>query len=133
MRGGYCDTTTSPNVERVVFRFQINGTSDPDFVVPGFQGVTEVTRASAGVFNITFATKYPVMIGFFGSVLEGTPAHDLIVKASAVGYNSTTGILQVTVVGADGGTAVEDPINDDWVFCEVFFAKFSGQHAAAAI
>lgn len=134
MRGGYCDTTTSPEVERVIFRFQINGTSDPDVLLPGFQGVTDVTRAgSAGAFDVTFATKYPVMLGFLGTVLEGTPANDLIVKVSAVGYNSTTGVLRVTVVGADGTPIAEDPVNDDWVFCEVFFARRSGMHAAVAI
>lgn len=133
MRAGYCDTTTSPEVERVVFRFQINGTSDPDVLVPGFQGVTDVTRVSAGVFDITFETKYPTFIGMLGHVLEGTPAHDLILKTSAVAYSATTGILRVTVVGADGSTAAEDPINDDWVFCEVFFGRRSGMHASKAI
>lgn len=134
MRAGYCDTVTSPEVERVVFRFQINGTSDPDLLVPGFQGVSDVTHVSAGVFDVTFETKYPTFIGALGTVMEATPTHDLLVKVSGPGaYSATTGILRVTIVGADGTPAAEDPVDNDWVFVEAFMGRRSGMHASKAI
>ena len=113
----------SPELVKVCFRFQINGTSDPDNILPAACMVSNVTRTSAGLFSITFIEKFPVCIGFTGSVLESTQAHDLIVKSSAGAYSATTGITTVTVVGADGSTAAEDPADNDWVYCEFLFCR----------
>lgn len=116
--------TGSPELVKLSFRFQIDGTNDPDNVRPAGI-VTDITRTSDGLFAITFAEKYPVFIGLVGSVLEATPAHDLIVKSSVAAYSSTTGILSVTVVGADGSTAAEDPADNDWVYVEATFCRNS--------
>lgn len=123
----------SPNQVTCKFRFQINGTSDPDNVVPGNTCVTEVTRTSAGLFVITFAEKFPVFLGAVGAVLESTQAHDLICKFSVGGYDASTGLLTMTVVGADGSTAAEDPADNDWVYIEATFCRNSTQAPSAAI
>lgn len=133
MRAPFNEVVTSPELVVVKFRFQINGTSDPDFVVPGSQGVTEVTRTSAGLFVVTLAEKYPTFVGAVGTVLEATQAHDLICKFSVAGYVASTGKLTFTVVGADGSSAAEDPADNDWVYVEATFGRRSGMHAQAAI
>jgi hypothetical protein len=129
----YLAQTTSPELVRVCFRFQINGTSDPDALYPGYQGVTDVARVSAGVFDITFADKWPALVGLTGTVLEATPAHDLAIKAALAGYDSSTGILRITVYGADGSTAAEDPVDNDWVYLEVTFARRNALQASVSI
>lgn len=129
----YSDLVNSPEQVTIKFRFQINGTSDPDNVVPALSGVTEVTRTSAGLFVVTFAEKWPVFIGATGSVLEATQAHDLIVKTSVAGYVPSTGLLTLTVVGADGSTAAEDPPDNDWVYVEATFCRRSGLAPSGAI
>jgi hypothetical protein len=129
----YLAQTTSPELVRICFRFQINGTSDPDALYPGYQGVTDVSRSGAGVFVVTFAEKWSAMVGFTGTVLEATPAHDLIVKAALAGYDASAGTLTLTVVGADGSTAAEDPVDNDWVYVECVFARRNGLQASVAI
>lgn len=129
----YLAQTTSPELVRVCFRFQINGTSDPDALFPSAQGVTNVVRDSAGVFTITFAEKWPALLGCVGMVMEATPAHDLIVKADLADYSSTNGTLAVTVVGADGSSAAEDPPDNDWVYLECTFCRRNNLQASGSI
>lgn len=126
MRAPYTEMVTSPELVVVKFRFQVQaagGGNHPDVLRPASQGVTDVVNISAGVYDIYFAEKYPVFLGMVGTVLEATPAHDLIVKCSVAGYSATTGILRVTVVGADGSTAAEEPADNDWVYIEATFCR----------
>ncbi len=135
MRAGYNGTITSPEIERVVFRFLINGTSDPDSLLPGFQGVTDVARTGVGVFTVQFETKYPVLIGVTGNVLgpdSGSAVNDQLVKTTGNGYNATTGVLTLTVV--DSGTAAAaDPADNSWVYVEAVFGRRSNMHPSKAI
>lgn len=131
----YMLMSAGPEVVAVVFRFQVAaaGGAEPDFQVPA-GSVSNVTRdGSAGLYSITFKEKYPVFLGVLGSVLEATPAHDLIVKASVASYSATTGVLQLTVVGADGTTAAEDVIDNDWVFVVAFFGRRTALATSGAI
>jgi hypothetical protein len=112
-------------VVAVPFRFQVAaaGGAEPDFQVPA-GAVSVVTRdGSAGLYSVTFREKYPIFLGVVGTVLEATPAHDLIVKTSVASYSATTGVLTLTVVGADGTTAAEDVIDNDWVFVVAYFIR----------
>lgn len=133
----YSDLVNSPEQITVKFRFQINGTSDPDFIVPALSGVTEVTRTSAGLFAITFAEKWPVFIGMQARVLPVTAAtNDLTVSCVVTSYSSTTGILSITVSGpvTDYLTvAAEDPVDDSWVYVEATFCRRSGLAPSGAI
>ena len=121
----YMLMSAGPEVVAVVFRFQVGaaGGAEPDFQVPA-GAVSNVTRdGSAGLYTITFREKYPVFLGMVGSVLEATPAHDLFPKADIADYDAAAGTLQITVVGADGATAAEDVIENDWVFLTVYFMR----------
>jgi len=133
MLAPYMLMSAYPEIVFLPFRFQINGTSDPDNCVPG-GAVLDVVRTGAGVFTINFAEKYPIFIGLVGTVLEATPAHDLIVKAAVGNYTASTGVLTgVTVVGADGTTAAEDPIDNDWVYVIAAFSRRSVLNTSAAL
>ena len=121
----YLLMSAGPEVVAVVFRFQAAaaGGAEPDFQVPA-GSVANVTRdGSAGLYSITFKEKYPVFLGVMGTVLEATPANDLIVKAGVASYSATTGVLQLTIVGADGTTAAEDVTDNDWVFVVAYFGR----------
>jgi hypothetical protein len=133
MLAPYIAQVGNPEQLTLKFRFQINGTDDPDFIVPG-GCVTDVTQESTGVFKITFAQKYPVFVGLVGTVLEATPVNDLIVKADVADYDSSAGTLLVSVVGAlHDAAAAEDPVDDDWVYLEVTFCTRSTLSPAVAI
>ncbi len=126
----------SPELVTLKFRFQAGAAAgaEPDFIVPAYCGVSGVTRdGSAGLYTISFIEKYPVFIGLVGTVLEATPAHDLIVKADVADYDATAGTLIITIVGVDGGTAAEDVIENDWVYLEVTFCRRNGLAPVGAI
>lgn len=105
------------------FRFQINGTSDPDFQCPA-GAVKDVVRNGVGVFTVYLPNGFRplTMLGLVGEVLEATPAHDLKVKADLADFSASAGTFQITIVGTDGSTAAEDPVDNDWVYLEVTFA-----------
>lgn len=128
-RAPYFGLTTSPETVTLKFRFQINGTSDPDACLPAFQGVSDVTRNAAGVFDVTFTEKYPTYIGHTGSVMGDSGATlGLIVQGSdPADYSSTTGVLRVRTVDTytDATPAPADPVDNDWVFLEVTFCRRS--------
>lgn len=131
MRAPYMETVTSPELVVVKFRFQINGTSDPDAILPKYQGVTEITRTSAGVFAITFAEKFPVFLGMVGNVMSvtaGQVSYGLIVQTTPGSYSATTGILTVHVVDpyADATPAAVDPTDDNWVYLQCTFCRRNG-------
>lgn len=126
----------SPELVTLKFRFQAGATggAEPDFIVPGGVPVTDVVRnATAGQYEITFAEMYPVFVGMVGTVLEAEETHDLIVKCGAGDYDATTGVLTVQVVGADGSTADEDVVENDWVYLEVTFCRRSQLAPTVAI
>lgn len=117
-----------PQEVRKVFRFQINGTSNPDFQVPS-GAATTITRSGAGVFVITLPVteRYPVLIGVTGDVLGpagGSALNDQDVKATVDGYVPSTGVLTVSVVDA-GTAAAADPTDNSWVFVEAIFCRMT--------
>jgi hypothetical protein len=118
----------APELVTMKFRFQVGATggAEPDAIVPASCGVSDVIRnATAGQYEITFEEKFPVFIGLVGTVLEAEETHDLIVKAGVGDYVASTGVLTVQVVGADGSTADEDVVENDWVYLEVTFCRKS--------
>jgi len=127
--------TNAPELVVLRFRFQINGTSDPDFIVPVNSGVSEITRSSAGVFVATLEEKFPVFFGVLGGVIGpsgGSAINDQSVKATIDGYVASTGLLTFTVVDA-GTAAAADPTDNSWVFVEATFCRRSGLLPSGAI
>lgn len=128
----------SPELVTINFRFQINGTSDPDAVVPGNALVTNVTRTSAGVFAVTFGEIFPVFIGANGAVMSvtaGEASYGLIVQTTPGSYSTTTGILTVHVVDpyTDATPAAADPTDNNWVYVSATFCRKSTMAPSAAV
>lgn len=134
MLAPYLQMTTSPETVVVRFRFQINGTSDPDFLVPHAQGVIDIARTGAGVFAITFADKYPVFIGASGYVMAGVIAasHQLIPVGGPAAYVASTGVLTLSSLDLDT-PAVTEPTDNDWAYVEAVFCRRSTLAPSGAI
>lgn len=129
-------TVAAPEQHVVRFCFQINGTSDPDFCIPGKgMGVTDVKRTGVGVFDIYFDSKYPVFLYASGGVMGpdgGSAVNDQSVKTRRDAYVASTGVLTVTVVDA-GTAAAADPTDNSWVWVEAVFCRRSKLSPSTAI
>lgn len=102
------------------FRFQVNGTSDPDNFIGGAQTVTDVVRDDVGEFSITMKNKYPTFVGgVFGRVGSGEQAQMIEVLS----YTASTGVVVIQCL-SDAGVA-EEPTDDDWIYCELTFCRRS--------
>jgi hypothetical protein len=102
------------------FRFQINGTSNPDNLVGGNAGgkVTDVVRISAGVFDVEFAIGYPTLLA--GQVnLQDDPT----MGGQIVSWTQATRKLRVQTNLQDGTSAAADPTDDKWVHVNVVFCR----------
>lgn len=97
MLAPFAGLVNGPEQLEVNFRFQVNSTSDPDNVLPKYQGVSDVTRVSEGLFDITFTEKYPVFIMASGSILAASASG---VKVEPVSYTASTGVLRVRCLNA---------------------------------
>jgi hypothetical protein len=128
---------SSPELVTVKFRFQIEGTSDPDNLFPGYQGVTNVVRdGAAGKFIVTFAEKYPAFVGCVGTVMGDSDASlGLVVQAHVGDYSATAGTLTVYTVDtySDATPAAADPVDEDWVYLECTFCRYSNMQQTQAI
>lgn len=136
MLAPYIAQVGNPAQLTLKFRFQVNGTSDPDALLPG-GCVTDVVRLDVGSFEIAFAQKYPVFVGGDAKVLPATATSNLRCTIDVADYSPTTGKLIVNVVGptaAGDTTAVAaEPVDDDWVYCEVTFCTSSDLSNSVAI
>ena len=129
----YLLMTKGPELVLEAFRFQVEGTSDPDALVPYQQGVTNVTRSSIGLFAITLATKYPTLISCVGSVQAAAASGGDTVGLHVypVSYTASTGVLVVRVENHAG--AADDPTDEDWVHVQAVFCRRSGMAPSGAI
>lgn len=131
----------SPEQVTLKFRFQINGVSDPDAIVPANCGVTDVTRTSEGLFAITLDEKFPVFIGATGTVMgTGATSLGMVVQCAPGDYVASTGVLSVSTIDpSEAGTApettgaVDDPTDNDWVYIEATFCRKSGLAPSGSI
>lgn len=116
------------------FRFQVNGTSDPDFQVPA-GAVDDVVLTSTGLFTITLpqAERYPVMITGRASVQSAAASGgDTIgIVATVVSYTAATGVLIVRTENHAG--AADDPADDNWVHVSVLFCRKTVLAPAGAV
>lgn len=118
----------TPEQATLDFRFQINGTSDPDFLV-GCEGlVSDVVRAGVGDFDITFGVKYPTMLTCHVTVADSVG--DMV--GFDVGYNSATGVLSINTFDTETPAAA-DPTDDSWVHVSVTFCRRSQMAPTVAI
>lgn len=128
---GFVDTEHANPSEVVMnFRFQINGTSDPDNAVG--RVVSDISRASQGVFNVTLKAeyRYTTMVTCFCSI-ENDP--DKSVQPTS--WNSSTGVLVVTTSDdtQTGDWAAQDPADDTWVHVQLTLCKRSDQAPSVSI
>lgn len=127
----------SPEQVTLKFRFQVNGTSDPDFIVPANCGVTDVTYAATGVYTVTFDEKFPVFIGGRATVMPATPETagnvDFLIGIDVADYSSTAGTLVMYAVGVDGTTAAEVPEDNSWIYCDLTFCRRSSLAPSGAL
>lgn len=119
----------APELITLKARIQSAGaaTNAPDFQVPAGT-FASATLASTGLYTVTLREKYPIFVGGTGSVMTaiaGVGTADLQVVFDVAGYDATTGVLTFSVVGADGGTAVEDVPDNDWIYLELTFCRRS--------
>lgn len=109
------------------FRFQINGTSDPDFQVPA-GAVDDVVRTSAGLFTITLpqTERYPALISCTGSVQTAAVGAGTVgALFTPVSYTASTGVLVVRIVDQDGTPGAADPADNDWVHVQAVFCRMT--------
>jgi hypothetical protein len=113
-----------PETVTLDFRFQVNGTSDPDFQFPA-GAVADVVRSSAGLFSITLKNKWPQMVTCTGSVQVAAVAAGQGSFVEPVSYTASTGALVVRTVDPDaaGAPAAADPSDNDWVSVRATFCR----------
>ena len=112
LRGGPEEVTLN-------FRFQINGTSDPDVVFGASGLVTDIVYDAAGEFTITLDPNYR-----FQDVLTcHVSSTDLGVDGYYVGWTQATGALQVSTVADAAATTEADPTDDTWVHVSVTLVR----------
>lgn len=125
----YLVMTNAGDVVTVKARIQSAGaaTNAPDFQVPAGT-FTSATHASNGVYTVKLAQglRFPVFLGGIGSIhtaIAGNATADLIVSFDVAGYVASTGVLTFSVVGADGGSALEAVPDNDWIYLELSFCR----------
>lgn len=131
----YAGLTNGPEQAHLNFRFQINGTSDPDNIVPSKQGVTDIVRDSTGLFSITLAKKYPTMINCLVQVQLTAVADAQAFVGHVVSYTASTGVLVVRTceVDGDGIPVADDPADNYWVHVSAVFCRFSNLAPSGSI
>lgn len=119
----------NPNEVVLKFRFQINGTSDPDNAVGAC--VQDVTRDSTGVFTVTLKAEYrfATMITARADVMN-----DVDKQAQPTSWTQSTGAFVVTTLDDGAGAhAAGDPADNTWVLCELTLCRISDQAPVVAI
>ena len=91
-RAGYANSLEQIHVNA---RFQINSTSDPDNCMPDNAMIADVTRVSAGLFDITFDEKFPVLIACQMGLLAASGSG---ITCELVSYTASTGVMRVRTV-----------------------------------
>jgi hypothetical protein len=113
LRGG-------PEEVTVNFRFQIDGTSDPDAFFGSGGLVTDIVRDGAGAFSITLDKNY----AFTNVVCAHVSVEDdLDVAGKYISWTGSTRVLVVNTVVHDGSPAAGDPADDSWVHVSVTFCR----------
>jgi hypothetical protein len=122
LRGGPEEVTLN-------FRFQINGTSDPDAFFGSGGLVTDIVRDAAGEFTITLDKNYR-----FANVINCFVAsEDLGVDGYYVAWTQSTGALQVSTIADAAATTEADPTDDTWVHVSVTFCRRSDLASSQSI
>jgi hypothetical protein len=128
--------TNAANLVTLRFRLQYTTNEEADFCLPS-GAIASNNWTSTGLYDLTLNDKYPVFVGGHAEVMTavaGAGTADLRVTFDVAGYDATTGVLTYNVVGQDGGTALEDVPNNDWVYFELTFARYvTGGPTAGAL
>ncbi len=105
------------------FRFQIDGTSDPDLFV-GIAGMVDsIVYSATGVYTITLASayRYPTLVTAFAKV-DSTGLTDDVRFTS---YDFDTGVVVLQGILQDGSQAAAVVTDDSWVHVELTFCRRS--------
>ncbi len=132
----YSPLTNNPETVTYHFRFQVNGTSDPDVLFPANCGITDITRSGVGAFSVVFAESHPAFVTMSGSLLQSGAlgASDAVVF-QPVSWTASTKTLAIRAVDPDaaGVPAAADPDDDTWVCLSVTFCRKTAFAVSAAI
>lgn len=127
----YIPLVQAPELITLKFRIQLAAsTGNPDFQVPA-NSIKDAVAATGGVYTLELNEKYPVFVGGFGYVMAEAigSSSDVYrpVNITPDGYDSTTGVLTVTLLTDDGdGTdTAENGQDNDWVYFELTFCRRS--------
>ncbi len=124
----YSQLFNAPELVTYHFRFQVNTTNDPDFIIPGKCGVTDIVHTDGPpvTFDITFAEKHPHFVTMSGCLFQAGAlgAGDAIVPV-VVSYTASTGVLVIKMADPDaaGVPAAATPDDDTWVCLSVTFCR----------
>lgn len=125
----YEDAAFGPEEIQLNFRFQINGTTHPDFVVGGAMSVQDITYVSAGVFDILMARG----CAFEDLITCFVDPEALAFGGKFVSWTQATRMLRVTTYGNDGTPAAADPTDNSWVHVRATWCRRSKLADARAI
>lgn len=123
----YVPASFTPEVVETHFRFQINGSSDPDVAFPSGQ-IVNVVRQAAGDFDVELPKhmRYENFLGLTGTV-QGDSGNSLglVVQNEIADWDADTGVLTVYTVDtySDTSPAAADPTDDDWVYVRAVFLR----------
>lgn len=140
MLGPYIAMTEGAEQVKLCFRFQVNGTSDPDFLYPSNMSavVVDVDRTAAGTFEIELGQghRWPGFVGGGGFVMgDDGVSLGLEVQCAVSDYTASTGKLVVRTVDpyTDATPAAVDPTDNDWVYVELCFQRREMFNTSVAI
>ncbi len=117
----------APDTVTHQFRFQVNGTSDPDNFVGGSQTLDDIVRDDPGEFSLSFANFYPLFINHSFGIM-GAGEDGLTVEV--LSYTPSTGVLVIQCL-LDG--AATEPTDDDWIGLSVCFSRRTSLNGSTTI
>lgn len=111
------------------FRFQVNGTSDPDNIIPvaATAGVATIDYTAVGVYSIVLTRALGQLVTVHCSTLGNAAASNE--KVHTVSWTASTNTLLLQSVLNDTATVLDD---NTWVCVTIHWARFAADAASGA-
>lgn len=111
------------------FRFQVNGTSDPDFIIPvaATAGVATIDYSATGVYTIVLTRALGQLVTVSCNTLGNAAASNE--KVHAVSWTESTKTLVLQSVLSDTATVLDD---NTWVCVNLVWARYVNDAASGA-
>lgn len=122
------------NIDRTFtqhFRFQVNGTSDPNFIIPAVgeaSGVLTIDYTATGIYTVVLNRALGQLVTIHCSTLGAAAASNE--KVHAVSWTAATKTLVLQSVLNDTATVLDD---DTWVCVSITWARYAGDAASGAL